>query len=174
MSTGIVRRLDELGRIVIPKEIRKTMHLNVGDEVDISYDKDGIHLTKYSSIESVQTISKRVAKTLSQTLDCNVLFVSTSKVLVSQGKDRSRYFNATLKEQFIDVVRARKEAILHGDDLQDIFVDIECSCAYLVFDPLVVNGDLLGGAVLLLDTLPSDIARAYLHFCVQLVESVLS
>ncbi len=174
MANGIVRRLDELGRIVIPKEIRRSMRLHVGDEVDIIYDGEGVRLTKYSSLEGIHNISRNVARQLSRALECNVIFVGTSRVIVAEGKDKKEYVGASLADKFIRIVRAREEAILHGEDLHDVFLGKPCKCAYLVFEPLIVGGDLIGGGALLLDSLPSDIARAYLHFCVGLVESVLN
>ena len=53
MASGIVRRIDELGRIVIPKEMRKTMRLQVGDEMEITSSGDTLTLRRYSGFQSV-------------------------------------------------------------------------------------------------------------------------
>ena len=174
MSAGIVRRIDELGRIVIPKEMRRTMRLKEGDEMEIAADGDAITLRKYSGFESVLAAAKAVSKLLADSLDADVLFVSPECVAVAEGKNRKKYAGATLTDGFQSKVRARKEAILHGEQLKDLFEGRDVDAAYLVLEPVVVNGDLVGGAALLLSTMPSDIARAYLHFCAELIEAALA
>lgn len=174
MSAGIVRRIDELGRIVIPKEMRRTMRLKEGDEMEIAASGDSITLRKYSGFESVLAAAKAVAELLAKTLNADALFVSAESVAVAEGKNKKLYAGAALTENFQNVVRSRKETIFHGDDLKDVFCGVEPRCAYLVGEPVVVNGDLVGSALLLLDTLPSDISRAYLHFCVELIQAALA
>ncbi len=173
-NSGIVRRIDELGRIVIPKEIRRTMRLNEGDEMEISPQGETLVLRKYSGMESILSITKAVSKLLATATDSDVIFVNTEKVLVAEGKNKKHYIDAPITDKFAKFVRAREVEILHGDDLKDLFLDRECVCSYLVIEPIIACGDLVGCAVLLLDGLPSDIARAYLHFCTELVQSTLS
>ncbi len=174
MAAGIVRRIDELGRIVIPKEMRRTMRLKEGDEMEIAASGDSITLRKYSGFESVLAAAKAVGKLLAESLDADVLFVSPEGVAVAEGKNRKKYAGAALTDAFQSAVRARKGAILHGEQLKDLLDGREIECAYLVLEPVVVNGDLVGAAALLLSTLPSDIARAYLHFCAELIEAALA
>lgn len=173
MGTGIVRRIDELGRIVIPKEMRRTMRLSEGDEMEISADGDRLSLRKYSGIESVMGTARAVVKALAQATDADVLFVDASKVLVADGANKKHYLGATLSEQFAKTVRSRNTEIIHGDALKNMFGDRECLGCYIVLEPVIACGDLVGGLALLLDGLPSDVSRAYLHFCVELIQSTL-
>ena len=70
-ATGIVRRLDDLGRIVIPKEIRKTLHIKEGDPLEIFTAKDGeVILKKYSLIGQLNEFSQEYAQTLGEILGC--------------------------------------------------------------------------------------------------------
>ena len=71
-TAGIVRRIDELGRIVIPKEMRRTMHLKEGDEMEILSSGDALTLRKYSSFESILPIIRSTAKLLSKAPDATV------------------------------------------------------------------------------------------------------
>ena len=64
-ATGIVRRIDELGRVVIPKEIRSTLRLKSGDPLEIFTDRDELMLKKYSPIASLEKFSEGTAKSLS-------------------------------------------------------------------------------------------------------------
>ena len=70
-ATGIVRRIDDLGRVVIPKEIRRTLRIREGDPLEIFTDREGeIILKKYSPIGELSTFAKQYAESLSQTLNC--------------------------------------------------------------------------------------------------------
>lgn len=170
---GIVRRIDELGRIVIPKEMRRTMHLKEGDEMEILSSGDSLTLRKYSSFESVLPIIRSTAKLLAKATDTTVLFVDTSSVTVAEGKNKKTYQNAELSDAFSDTVRARRTEVMHGDDVKDIFYDCEAQGEYLVLEPVIVAGDLMGSAVMLLDKAPTDTERAYMRFCVDLIASAL-
>ena len=57
-STGVVRRIDELGRIVVPKEMRRVLRIREGDSLEISADTDAITLKKYSLVESIDNFIK--------------------------------------------------------------------------------------------------------------------
>ena len=56
-TTGVIRRIDELGRIVIPKEIRKSLRIKNGESLEVFLDGDSIILKKFSQIESLENIS---------------------------------------------------------------------------------------------------------------------
>lgn len=172
-TAGIVRRIDELGRIVIPKEMRRTMRLKEGDEMEILSSGDALTLRKYSSFESVLPIIRSAARLLAKATDANALFVNTTEVTVAEGKDRRQFQSAPLSEQFMNKVRSRRTEILHGEDVKEIFADRDANCSYCVLEPVVVGGDLIGGAVLMLDTAPSEVIKAYLHFCVELISAAL-
>ena len=72
-ATGIVRRIDDLGRVVIPKEIRRTLRIREGDPLEIFTDREGeIILKKYSPIGELSAFAKQYAESLSQTMGCLV------------------------------------------------------------------------------------------------------
>lgn len=173
-SAGIVRRIDELGRIVIPKELRRTMRLHEGDEMEIIPNGDTLTVRRYSGFESALSSVRAISKLLYETTDADVLFVTPALVVSAEGKRRKYYADAKLSDKLSELVRDRRASILHGDDLEGLFEGKTCECSYLVLEPIVVNGDLVGAAVLLMDALPSDIARAYLGFCAQLLSAVLA
>ena len=72
-ATGIVRRIDDLGRVVVPKEIRRTLRIREGDPLEIFTDREGeIILKKYSPIGELSALAKQYAESLSQVLECLV------------------------------------------------------------------------------------------------------
>ena len=73
-ATGIVRRIDDLGRVVIPKEIRRTLRIREGDPLEIFTDREGeVILKKYSPIGELSAFAEQYAKSLSRVLNCLVL-----------------------------------------------------------------------------------------------------
>lgn len=170
---GIVRRLDELGRIVIPKDMRKSMRLEVGDEMQIVSDGETLSIKRMSGLLANKKMLKAIARVLCDATEANVCVCDTHKVVACEGKNKRYYQEASLQEKFADVMHARRVEILHGDELKEVFCGKECVCCYAIIQPIVAGGDLLGGIILLLDCLPSDIARAYMRFCAELIGAVL-
>ena len=94
MAVGIVRRIDELGRIVIPKEMRKTMRLQVGDEMEISANDEGLTLKRYTGFQSVLPSLKALAKALASATGKDVLILSASEVVLCEGNNKKRFVGA--------------------------------------------------------------------------------
>lgn len=96
-ATGIVRRIDDLGRVVIPKEIRRTLRIREGDPLEIFTDREGeIILKKYSPIGELGTLAKLYAESLSQTLGCTVCITDMDQVVSASGAGKK-----DLQDQFI-------------------------------------------------------------------------
>ena len=88
-ATGIVRRIDDLGRVVIPKEIRRTLRIREGDPLEIFTDREGeIILKKYSPIGELGTLAKLYAESLSQTMGCTVCITDTDQVVAASGSGK--------------------------------------------------------------------------------------
>ena len=89
-ATGIVRRIDDLGRVVVPKEIRRTLRIREGDPLEIFTDREGeIILKKYSPIGELSAFAKQYAESLSQVLECLVGICDMDQVVAecqSRGK----------------------------------------------------------------------------------------
>ena len=88
-ATGIVRRIDDLGRVVIPKEIRRTLRIREGDPLEIFTDREGeVILKKYSPIGELGTLAKLYAESLAQTLGCTVCITDMDQVVAVSGSGR--------------------------------------------------------------------------------------
>ena len=85
-ATGIVRRIDDLGRVVVPKEIRRTLRIREGDPLEIFTDREGeIILKKYSPIGELSAFAKQYAESLSQVLECLVGICDMDQVVAAAG-----------------------------------------------------------------------------------------
>ena len=87
-TTGITRRIDELGRIVIPKEIRKNMHLKTGELLEIYLsDAETIMLKKHSIIDKHAELIEHYIKVLSQKINADIYVTSLSNIVISSDKN---------------------------------------------------------------------------------------
>lgn len=90
-ATGIVRRIDDLGRVVVPKEIRRTLRIREGDPVEIFTDSEGkIILKKYSPIGELSTFARQYAESLAQVLECLVCICDMEQVVAAEGPGKKR------------------------------------------------------------------------------------
>ena len=93
-ATGIVRRIDDLGRVVIPKEIRRTMRIREGDPLEIFVDHEGeVVLKKYSPMTALSDFAAEYAASLSQALNTTVLITDRDEVIAVSGGSRRTYLH---------------------------------------------------------------------------------
>ena len=85
-ATGIVRRIDDLGRVVIPKEIRRTLHIREADPLEIFTDREGqVILKKYSPLGEMSTFAKQYAESLAQVSGHTALISDREQFIASAG-----------------------------------------------------------------------------------------
>ena len=131
---GIVRRIDELGRIVIPKEIRSLMRIKDGDMIEITFNEEVIKLNKYSKVKSIEEIGNLLCSVLySSTKKC-VLLCDTDKFICSCGIDVK---DVNISDKLVDLLNDRK-----------IIDSIEGNYSYYLC-PIIVNSDVVGGVITL-------------------------
>ena len=106
-STGVVRRIDDLGRIVIPKEIRKNMKIKDGEEVEIYLESDNIILKKYSPFGNIKEIYKDYVNSIYEVILENVMIIDKHKV-VAVSKNLKDYFDKTISSKLDNIIEQRK------------------------------------------------------------------
>lgn len=150
-ATGIVRRIDDLGRVVVPKEIRRTLRIREGDPLEIFTDREGeIILKKYSPIGEMGVFAKQYADSLAQTTghiaciadrDQFIAAAGGAKLLV--GKPVSRKLEEAVDERTgIIAAKSDKKFIPVSDEALEEF-EHEAIC------PIICEGDAIGAVVLL-------------------------
>ena len=107
-ATGIVRRIDDLGRVVIPKEIRRTMRIREGDPLEIFTDRDGeVIFKKYSPIGELSAFAAQYAETLHKTCDLSVIICDRDSVVACAGVSKKEYGDKSLSEELESIIEAR-------------------------------------------------------------------
>ena len=99
-ATGIVRRIDELGRVVIPKEIRRTLRIREGDPLEIFTDRDGeVILKKYSPIGELGDFAKEYAESLYQALGHTAVICDKDAVIAVAGGSKRELMDKPISEE---------------------------------------------------------------------------
>ena len=150
-ATGIVRRIDELGRVVIPKEIRSTLRLKSGDLLEIFTDRDELMLKKYSPIASLEKFSEGTAKSLSDLSGHIAVICDTDEVLHASGRGQRVFDGKSLSEKMEKIMLGRKSYVANlaeGGDVVPITGDGAEDITAQIIVPIVCNGDCLGAVAL--------------------------
>ncbi len=150
-ATGIVRRIDELGRVVIPKEIRSTLRLKSGDPLEIFTDRDELMLKKYSPIASLEKFSEGTAKSLSDLSGHIAVICDTDEVIHSSGRGQRSFDGKSLSEKMEKILRDRKSYVANlseGGDMIPITSSDDSEITAQIIVPIVCNGDCLGAVAL--------------------------
>ena len=112
-ATGIVRRIDDLGRVVIPKEIRRTLRIREGDPLEIFTDREGgVILKKYSPIGELSDFSKEYAESLQQAIGHIVLIADKDAIISVSGAPKKDYLEKKVSDDLEKVMEERKTVML--------------------------------------------------------------
>ena len=155
-ATGIVRRIDDLGRVVIPKEIRRTMRIKEGDPLEIFVDREGeVILKKYSPISALSDFAREYADSLAETLATLVLIADRDVIIAVSGGSKKEYLQkpiGTIVERVMDdrrtliVNRLAEEAdraflaLLEGGDGEELHS--------FCISPIIPRGDVIGAVII--------------------------
>ena len=97
-TTGVIRRIDELGRIVIPKEIRKNLRIKNGDSLEIFLESDNIILKKYSQLETIENVSVDYVEAFNSIIKHNIIVTDRDKVIAVSGPLKKKYLGKEVNE----------------------------------------------------------------------------
>ncbi len=151
-STGIVRRIDELGRIVVPKEIRRTLKIREGDTLEIYVEKNSIILRKFSHLTNFITVANQLVSIVSSVLKKKILIVDLDHVVACNRELEEQYLNNVLTPECVNLVMGRKNLFQSNVDSISFINAVTENCSYVV-SPILVDSDILG-AVILFDSEP--------------------
>ncbi|MBS4210807.1 stage V sporulation protein T [Bacillus sp. FJAT-50079] len=148
-ATGIVRRIDDLGRVVIPKEIRRTLRIREGDPLEIFVDRDGeVILKKYSPINELGDFSKEYAEALFESLGSSVLICDRDEVIAVAGGSKKDYLNKHNGE-IIEKSMMERTSYLEGKAGKVSLLDSnEEEVSSYTVAPIIASGDAIGAVVI--------------------------
>ncbi len=149
-TTGVVRRIDDLGRIVIPKELRRTLRIRDGESLEIFVENEMITLKKYSSMSDIKEISNNLVNTINQTILKNVIITDRDKVISASSNIKMQYLDKNISKYLEQKLNSREMVV--EKDLHDVeIVDGVNESLAFVISPIIMNGDVVGNVVIFSD-----------------------
>lgn len=151
-ATGIVRRIDDLGRVVIPKEIRRTLRIKEGSPLEIYTDREGeIILKKYSPIGELSIFAKEYAEALSKTTGLVSCITDHDQVVAASGSGSKEYNGKEISKELEEMITAREGKCLKAGEKGSIpIVEGQYDTSYAqTIQPIICAGDAIGSVILL-------------------------
>lgn len=150
-ATGVVRRIDELGRIVIPKEIRRTLKIREGTPLEIYSGENGeLFLKKYSPLIDFSSLMTEIVDSIYKTCSQNVIITNMENVIAASGSNKNLYINKAIDSHITRLIGMRKtQVILTSEESVLFFHDSNTKC--FVISPILEGGDVYGSIIIFSD-----------------------
>ena len=150
-ATGIVRRIDELGRIVIPKEIRKTLRIREGDPMEIYTDVEGgITLRKYSPLGDLTQFAMQYAEALAKATGHIVCIADRDQIIAIAGTRKKDMLGKSVSKELEKAVNDRVNIVAKKGDKKFVnLIDMEGEYVNQVICPIIAEGDVIGAVAVL-------------------------
>ena len=146
-STGITRRIDDLGRIVIPKEIRKNLKIKENEVLEIFINNDEIILKKFSPFNDSEKVLSDYIKVINDMTGNDVIITDRDKVILSTKKLEEKLLNKKLSEYVNDLIENR--SIFLSNDMKGIeVIDNEKIKQNYYFIPFIIDSDVVGSIIM--------------------------
>lgn len=142
-ATGVVRRIDELGRIVIPKELRKTLRIKEGENLEIYIENDNIILKKYSAMNNLNDFAQELTDSIYSLLKKNIFIMDTDNIIALSGEMKKKYLGKQVSEEMENFISRRDSMLEKYPKKIKIVENIEEEGAYS-YSSIVANGDAVG------------------------------
>jgi len=149
-ATGIVRRIDDLGRVVIPKEIRRTLRIREGDPLEIFVDRDGeVILKKYSPIGELGDFAKEYAESLYEGTGHVTMITDRDTFIALAGGSKKDYLEKQVGVLLENCMDSRKTVLETNSGSYEISKDYPDSMSSYVVAPIISGGDPIGSVVMI-------------------------
>lgn len=147
MASGIIRRIDSLGRIVIPKEIRKFLKIKENEQVEINLLEDKIVLNKYSDIHENDKNIINLINCIQKTYNKDILITNLNNIIISTN-NYYNYLNKEISSYLNNIIKERNNIIENIPLNLNLIEGNEIKVSYII-EPIILNGDIMGLIILL-------------------------
>lgn len=143
-ATGIVRRIDDLGRVVIPKEIRRTMRIREGSPLEIYTDREGeVIFKKYSPVGEMSSFAYQYVDTLNKVCQMSVAVTDRDTIIACAGVSKKEYAEKKISEEYEGIIESRGMYIhKNGGPRVQICDNGNAFVKYAM--PIISEGDIVG------------------------------
>ena len=146
-STGVVRRIDELGRIVIPKEIRRNLGIRDGENIEIFIENDSIILKKYYRMTTNSDLANNLCELIYNNFNDKIIITDREKILASAGINAD-IKNHLLNSEYLNIIEARETVIKENALLN---IGEYTLNGNIVFIPIIALNDSIGLVIIISD-----------------------
>lgn len=138
--TGIIRKIDDLGRIVLPKELRRHLNINTGDDFQIILDNNRIILERYSYLKNYEKDILKIIESFTEVTNYDINLVINNEIVNKN--------NSKILENIINIISERKLYVKEEVQNYKISNDVIKEGKIVIF-PIVINSDLLGSIIII-------------------------
>ena len=168
-ATGIVRRIDDLGRVVIPKEIRRTLRIREGDPLEIYTEKDGeVIFKKYSPMGEMQDFAGQIVESIGRNTGHIAAVCDRDTVIAVHGAPKRDLVDKRNSQELEQILEQRRAYRYAAGEKKVLVSDLVEKYHVGVAVPILTEGDLMGGVLILLEEQDAPLEEAQL----QLVQTV--
>lgn len=148
-ATGVVRRIDDLGRIVLPKELRRTMRIKEGDSLEIYTDgTDQVVLKKYSPVQNMNAFINEFVESVYASNQLDIIITDNEKVIALAGNIKKDLIGKKISIQLEEKIYKRQTQIVEAGENFEICENISLNRAAII-RPINVFGDIMGCVIVL-------------------------
>ncbi len=142
-STGVVRRVDDLGRIVIPKEIRRTLRIRDGESLEIFVDREMIALKKFSKMTDMDEISKQLVDIVNSVTGHSVFITDRDNFIAASGSLKKKYLGKPISRT-LEIIMKDRSIVIEKECHNIELLDSDSEQYAYVISPVIMNGDAIG------------------------------
>lgn len=142
-ATGVIRRIDDLGRVVIPKEIRKNLRIKEGDNLEIFVSGEDVILKKYSMMNKINDLASELTDAIYTFMKHSIFITDTDTIVAGSGPLKKKYLGKNISDFLVESIKRRDKMIENHFKELKILNDDSLECSF-VLNTILVNGEAVG------------------------------
>lgn len=157
-ATGIIRRIDELGRIVIPKELRKSLRIKENENLEIYIDEEEkIILQKFSAMKKINDFAQNFVDAMHSFIKFNIIVTDNNEVVAVSNSKKKEYLNKQISEKLVTAIMRRENYLEKYIKDYEIIEGLVESGSYVI-STIIANGDAVG--LVMITSANEDLTKA--------------
>lgn len=140
-SIGITRKIDDLGRIVIPKEIRRNLNIKNNDELNIWVEQNSIILQKYKYNKTYQDLASKICNIIDESLNMEIVITNTEEIIAASNS--AEIVNKKISENLLTLIKENRSYVSSEKESLNITIDKNI-LGYFTIMPVITSIDTLG------------------------------
>ncbi len=137
----VIRKIDDLGRIVLPKDIRESLRIKCGDDLEIITEKENVILKKHSKLTKLLDVEKIIIELLKEKLNLSALLTDKDKIITGTAKNMQ---NEKISDDLLKIINEKKQI-----EKEELNISSTKKTKNLIITPIIKNGDAIGSLVIM-------------------------